>query len=92
MRNNELKQIEINTLDKYDRSKHYVAIVHYKNATKKYIESFIKKHFGISMLVYFNSDFKPVDQHNTYPADTVLDGDFRSYYFGHPIIEGGKLV
>lgn len=92
MKNSELKQININTVDKYDTQKHYVAIVHYQNATKKYVESFIKKYFGISVMVFFNSGFKPVDYDNKYPADTVLDGDFRSYYFGHPIIEGGKLV
>ena len=88
MRNNELKQIEIMIVDKYDKARYYTAIMHYKNANYNYaivllrmkglIQPLDREGFNRSSgnIIRFNSAFKTVSQHNTYPADTILDSNW----------------
>lgn len=76
MKNTELKQISVTTIERDDKARHYTVIVHYKNATREYVTKLMKKQFGISVYVIFKSKFNPVDQYNTYPADTILDSNW----------------
>ena len=76
MRNNDLKQIKVRTIERDDKARYYTVIVHYKNADKIYVTNLLKKQFGLSTYIYFESKFEPVSQHNNYPADTVLDSNW----------------